>query len=389
MEIIREPNSQVVKLVALFEIGRLEESKKGLAQSVSSMMKKSTKYKNNEELQIALDRYGINIEINSSPLYLSAEMHCHKKFFKQSIPLFFEILFESKFDEHIWEIVRSQTIESILQNQNQTDFWADKLLSEHIFGANHPLGYYSEPKDYLSITLTDIEDFYSKYIQITKPSFFIAGDVDENVETDIIQALEIYPLETSPINKSIKFNLSTPQVLTKTLAETNQASISLGKIFPRDSFDNFMQLELFSTFLGGYFTSELMRLLRIELGYTYGVYSYLIHFPKFSFFQITYETDASNVEASLDAINNLFNRLNSTEKIDFKESRMQYFSQWSKNAERSLQEIMYKIRLKRLGYDYRDYKSIVENYSGEIALDLNHYTSAFLDFSSYSKSIVS
>ena len=134
--------------------------------------------------------------------------------------------------------------------------------------------------------------------------------------------------------------------------------------------------------------SELMKILRIELGLTYGVYSYLNHFPDYSVFYIGFETDRKNIPSALEAISKLFLRLKKEMKIKIAESAKEYYSQWSKNGERSLQEIMYAVRMQKLGYNYTEYVawgSSLENLPVDKTISIEY---PIFDFSKYSKSIV-
>lgn len=389
MEIIREPNSQVVKLVAIFDVGRQLETKRGLAMSVANMIKKATVSKPNQGLQEHIDRYALNIEVYSSTLFITAEMHCHRRFIKEGAAVFFEILFEASFPENIWQVVRNQSKEMISQQENQTDFWADKLMSEHVLGAENPLGYYSHTSDYDLIYIEDIELFYQKYIQTRKPKLFLAGDVDNEIESYLNQQISKYDFVSSENINSIVKPSHSPRILTKKMEGSSQASIRMGKLIDRNSFNDFLELEFYNTMLGGYYTSELMKELRIQHGFTYGAYSYLIHFPKFSLFQIGYETDENAIAPSLSAIKQLFSRLETNTIHQLSEARKQYYSQWSKNAERSLQEIMYHIKLKKLGYNYSEYTSMIENYTAPLPFDFSRFKADFFNFESYSQSIVS
>lgn len=389
MEIICEPNSHVVKLVAIFEVGRQYESKRGVAMSVANMMKKATAHKSNTELQVLIDLYALNIEVYSSPLFITAELHCHQRFIREGISLFFEILFRTSFQEAIWQVVKNQSKEQIIQQENQTDFWADKLLSEHVLGAENPLGYYSQVTDYDAIAIQDLELFYQNYIQTRKPKLFLAGDVNDQIKSYITTESSKYQFKKSDSKITIKTPIHTRQILTKKLTGSSQASIRLGKLIPRQSFEEFLELEFYNTMLGGYYTSELMQELRIKNGFTYGAYSYLIHFPGFSFFQIGFETDEDAIEPSLTAIKDLFSRLNLDAGQSLIEARKQYYSQWSKNAERSLQEIMYQIKMSKQGYNYTEYKTMVENYTAPLPFDFSRFKAEFFNFESYSQSIVS
>jgi hypothetical protein len=183
-----------------------------------------------------LDKYSIQIEIFSTPTHFTAELYCHVKFLNQAIPVFFEILFLAKFTNTQWRIVRDQTMSFIEQQMKQTDFWADKLLSEHLLGKQHSLGYYSQPLDYTLINLEDIRLFYSEFIQTCKPRFFLAGDNTEAVSKLVSIELKNYHFSNTVKRKSISIKPNLAQMIEKKMSGTAQASVRLGQIFERKSF---------------------------------------------------------------------------------------------------------------------------------------------------------
>lgn len=388
MHILSESGCQVFKIVAVFPIGRSLELKRALVQSTVGMIKKSTLSKSNKILHEYLDRYSIQLDIYSTPTHIQAQVHCQVGFIPQAISIFLEVLFQAQFEDKYWKIVRQQTMDSIAQQMNQTDFWADKLLSEHVFGEHHPYGYYSEPQDYMQITLNEIKKFYNEFIQYTKPNFFIAGDATSSAKKILLSELKKYSFRK--IKHTAKPDITTARggTIEKKIRGASQASIRLGCVLNRNSISDFQKLELISTFLGGYYSSELMKLLRINLGFTYGVYTYIQHLPEVSVLYISYETDKKNIEPSLNAISRLFKRLKKEKRIQIQEAAMEYYSQWSKNEELSLNAIMYAIRMHKLGYDYSEFlhwASHLDSVQNNFCISVE---SPIFDFDSYSKTIV-
>lgn len=62
-----------------------------------------------------------------------------------------------------------------------------------------------------------------------------------------------------------------PQITLIPIPEANQAQVRIGKFLSKDEIDQSELMSLASHFLGGGFTSRLMRVLRVENGLTYGV----------------------------------------------------------------------------------------------------------------------
>lgn len=388
MQILAEPGCEVFKLVALYPVGRSLESKRGLVQSVGSMLKKATEQKSNKVLHEYLDRYAIQIEVYSTPTHLTAQLHCHANFVDKAIPIFFEIMNCAQFSGKYWSLVRRQIVDSIEQQMMQTDFWADKLLSEYLLGSEHPYGYYSQPEDYAKIKVSDIESFYRKFISKKKPQLFLAGDNTHIAKKILIENLSNYDLSAGDIFTKIGLPPIAPHTIEKKVAISTQASVRMGKVISRASMQDFQEIELFNMYLGGYYMSELMKLLRIELSLTYGVYSYVHHFPEVSVLFIGFETDKKNVPTALKAISELFERLYNEKNINMHDAAREYYSQWSKNSEKSLQAIMYSVKMSKLKLNIHTYLEWVKGLENAKNLKKTMVNNTLLDFSTYSKSIV-
>jgi len=76
--------------------------------------------------------------------------------------------------------------------------------------------------------------------------------------------------------------------------EAVQTSIRIGKIIPSSKHPDYYEIMFVNTVLGGYFGSRLMKSLRENLGYTYGIHSALVSLKASSFQMIS-----SNVKADV------------------------------------------------------------------------------------------
>lgn len=385
MVIRKEIGCELIKLIALFPIGRDVESKKALAQTTVQLLKKCTRTKSFIELNSAIDFYGASIDIFSSPLYITAELYCTKKHVSSVLPLFFETLFEAEFLEEDLEILKHQNIDLISQNKLQTDVSSDKLLSETLFGRNHILGYYSEIEDYHEICLDDVKHYYATHISRCLPEFFIAGDVTSELEHKISHFVSHYSLKPTVRNLALSATLSIPSEPTIIdIPNASQSSIRLGSVFVHDSLEAFVQLDFLTFALGGYYTSELMDVLRQRKGYTYGVHSYLLLFEKNASLQIAFEADRAYEMKSLNEIKKVFSRL--TKKgLNQDVVAKQYYSHWLRHSEGSLKELSYDIKFYKLGYDYTAFKQMVKRQ--KIELPSESFTQNILNYNHYVKAI--
>ena len=133
--------------------------------------------------------------------------------------------------------------------------------------------------------------------------------------------------------------------------------------------------------------SELMILLRQKLGLTYGVHSHCVHHAETSILHIGFDTDSKNVEISFKKINDLFKRLKSKNNLDLTDAINQYRSQYSRNSEKALTEILYQVRLARLKYDYSEYQKFMLGSESRILKTMDSIQERIFDFDKYNKSI--
>lgn len=384
---IHESDTQLIKILAIFPIGRQNESKRALVQSMTAMLRKATISKANKELQEAIDFYGASMEIYSSSLYITAEMNCLAKFTEPVLDLLFEVLFEAKFDEDDWVTISNILKENILQSQHQTDYWAERNLSLNLYGKNHILGYYTNTQDYDDISISDIRSFYSTYLSNCCPKFFLAGELPKNTESYIASLVTKYKLADTKSTYAATTIKSSGNYCSYKLENASQASVRMAIAVPRTCFEDFLKIEIWSMFLGGHYMSELMILLRQKLGLTYGVHSHCVHHAHTSILHIGFDTDSKNVDISLKKINNLFKRLNSENKLDLTDAINQYRSQYSRNSEKALTEILYQVRLARLGYNYSEYQKFMLGSDSTILNKMENIQGCIFDFGQYNKSI--
>lgn len=386
MNLISESNAGLIKVLALFHGGRSIESKRGQAQSLAAMMAKSTQGKTHKQLQAAIDYYGGQIEVYASSQYLTVEMICLSRYALPMVELLYEIIYQSKFNLKEWNIQRPIIQDTIRQQGFQTDYWANKMMNDAIFGQDHLTEYYSRPEDYDGISIQDIRQYYQEHLLTSRPQWFLAGSDISQVQKIISESASI-PI--SPIRRhhvAIPI-VNHPNYLKKKVPLASQSSIRLAIVLPRKRLEDYISIELISFYLGGHYLSELMSELRIRRGYTYGAYSHCTHYLDFTILTISFETDEQYIESSFRAIKGLFARLKSNKHMDFSAVVEQYIAAYSKQSEQALNEILYAVRFHKLKLSYSKYKRIMDKKTLLNYTNLENYLSLILDYHVYTKTV--
>src|SRR6185369_13552294 len=88
---------EVFKLEVIFNAGKWQEPKPGLAHFTSIMLDKGVSGKSSREIAEVLDYYGAQVEISSGYDYVSISLYGLKKFVSEVLPIFIEILSDPAF----------------------------------------------------------------------------------------------------------------------------------------------------------------------------------------------------------------------------------------------------------------------------------------------------
>lgn len=370
--VVLKENSDLIKIVFVYNIGRHLESKKLQAQLSAQIFKKGTTSKTAFEQNSAIDFFGASIEVYASPLYITVEMYVLEKHMQNVVPVFFETLYEIDINDNEWQILVNQNIEELKQQELQNDVKSDKEISEKIYSEKSIYGYYSRPKDYDFINKTDVLDFYNQYFKKAVPQIFISGNINKNHISCIEKQIEKNRLtEKLEICKEKPiFNQAHFEATINDKDKSSQKSIRLGQAIEFNNVEEWYSIEVLNMALGGHFQSELMKEIRQKKGYTYGIYSYLMPFPNFATWIIAYETAPKNINPSMDEIKKIYERFYKNQKI-IVEAKKQHYGQWIRSTNSTMNELAYHVKFYKMGMDYQSYKNIISNHEGFSQIKLN------------------
>ncbi len=283
------PGQEIVKLEAVFRAGRPQEEKRLAARATSRLLRDGTLYQTGAEIAEHLDFYGASVSIPTNLDIASFVLFSVKKYAKEVIPTFAEMLQSPSFKEEELEIFRRTNIQELLVELEKGETVAYRKLTELIFGENHPYGYNSILGDYEAIQRSDLQHFFNTWYTPSNGLLFASGRIDEEVR-DLLnqyfgrahQAGAALPAKSEQesvpnlINQDVgvpHFSVATPQKVNVPLPGSLQTAIKIGRrLFDRNHPD-FNGLVVLNTVLGGYFGSRLMTNIREKKGLTYNIYS--------------------------------------------------------------------------------------------------------------------
>ncbi|MBA9076483.1 M16 family metallopeptidase [Rufibacter quisquiliarum] len=271
------PNSiqPIIRLEFVFKAGKWYQDKPGVASLTAKMLKEGTTSHTAKQLADIIDFYGASLEITHGFDRSTLTLYCLSKFLPELLPIVFEILEHPSFPEEEFELLKQRVIQTLAIDKQKNGYLATELFTSSIYGADHPYSTVISEEEIKALTLEDIKAFYKTRYDINSSEVFVTGDFDEEGNNLLKGFLDQTQRNTglNNVEKQYSKKEATASKKMERSSNTMQAAIRVGRTLPSPEHPDFSLLYLANHALGGYFGSRLMKNIREEKGFTYGIHS--------------------------------------------------------------------------------------------------------------------
>lgn len=359
---------EVLKIEVVFSGGKWFEKKNGVAYFTSKMLREGTKTHSSKEISDNLDHYGAYLELTSGFDYSSIGLYCLNKYLHKILPIFAEIIFEPVFPESQLELIKEIELQHLKIDLKKTKFKAQKILKEVIFGTTTPYGQTLDEDDISLINRVDILSHFNE--NYGNFEIFASGKFEPN---ELIELLESHIKGGSKLSvKEVKYSLNSYKAkeVHQDVKESMQSSLRLGFPFVNKNHEDFIPFQILNHLLGGYFGSRLMKNIREDKGFTYGIYSSVAALRFGSYFSIgTDVVKASADEAIMEIkkeLKNLMVEEVPAEELEIVKNHMVGSFQADITSPFSLMDKYKALYLHNMDYSYYDkYFEVLEDITPE------------------------
>ncbi len=268
---------EMCEVQAIFKAGAGYGDKVGVSDFAPRNMSEGTKNFTSLAFSQALDNYGAFLEYDEGNEFISFHLTTLSHLVAKTVPLMQECLVNPIFPETEWEKLKSRTLQKLQVSQKQTAYIAAREFPKLLFGANHGYATTADMAEIQVIERNDLVEYHQNYLHAGNMTFAVTGRFDE---IDLMRTLEaqfgslpILPANTEISTTSLPTATSPAGAHHFEVEGGVQSSIRLGHLGFSRLHPDYDKMELVNTILGGYFGSRLMKNLREEKGYTYGIYS--------------------------------------------------------------------------------------------------------------------
>lgn len=251
----------------------------GLAHLTAKMLTEGTKTMNAKELSDAIDFVGASISTTVNHDYTQLSMTVLKKDINKMMHLFSDILLNPAFDEREIQRKREQIKGNLRQREEDPSFLSDRDFKRLLFGSHHYGRLVEGSQDALvRITAEDVRQFYSRFYVPEGAILAVVGDLTLREAEALVESYLLIWESKGLQNhqRQIKPPVIKPQMRTSIIdRDITQANIVFGHLGLERSNPDFYAVSVMNYILGGGgFASRLMKVVRDDLGLTYGISSH-------------------------------------------------------------------------------------------------------------------
>ena len=314
--VVSQGNDDVCRVDLVFNAGSRYQAQKLVANGTFSLMPEGTSKHTSKQISEHFDYWGSFTGFGADKDYAKATAYSLTKHLDKTLDMMQEIIANPIYpveELNEWKRRSKQSLAIELEKastQSRIGFF------NALYGENHPYGAFAVPDDYQNIDPDILMNYHKQFIGSGNCTVLLSGRVD-HAHIAKVKSLfgNVWGEASKPNVGMLDKQHAKGQDLFIEKSNALQSSIRVGrKLFTR-SHPDYPDFAIVSTILGGYFGSRLMKNIREEKGYTYGIGSYIVTFKDSGALVISTEVGEQFTQQTLHEISNEIKRLQ-TEPVE-------------------------------------------------------------------------
>lgn len=275
--------------------------------AVSALMKEGTSTMSSAKIAETVDYYGAFLMPEFSFDHTSYTLYTLNKYVSQVLPLVYDILVDAQFPQQELDNFKRTNHQNLQISLEKNEFIAKQSFYQTLFGSNR-YGAVVTDEGLQALDRLDLMHLYTQQIQPANCTLFLSGNITAEVLTEISSFFGVKWQNTNditPASAAANLLLSThynTELLYHHRPDAVQSAIRLGRQSLRRTDADFPALQFANTLFGGYFGSRLMRNIREDKGYTYGIGSSAVSLEHTGMFVISTQVGTDVTAAALQEI---------------------------------------------------------------------------------------
>jgi zinc protease len=300
---IESGTEEILRIEFTFRAGQIYESVPMLSSTTNMMLSEGSQTYSSEELNRLLDFYGAFLNLSAEKDRAGIIIFCLNRHIGKVLELSREIIFRPLFPEKELRALMNKRLRWFLVNREKVQNLANDKFFESIFGTDHPYGRQLAEQDFENLNPDLMKEFHTGFYTPGNMAIIISGKIPGNAkelfneffgENRMKQTLLHENLIRPLPGKNKKVHVDKPG--------TVQTAIRIGSASINKRESDYTGLKVVDSILGGYFSSRLMKNIREEKGYTYGISSSISSLELSGYKLISTEVGQKNCQNAIDEI---------------------------------------------------------------------------------------
>jgi zinc protease len=300
---IESGTEEIMRVEFTFKAGQIKEYLPLLSSTTNMMLTEGSQNYSSEELNRLLDFYGVFLNLSAEKDRAGIVVFFLSKHIDKVFELCREILFLPAFPEEELDSLMKKRFRWYMVNREKVHNLATDRFFESIFGKGHQYGHQVIKKDFDLMTPALLKDFHVKYYTPDNLAIIISGRIHKKTSGLLnhyfgdLTSGTVYDEEK---NTKLKGELKRKVHINK--KGTVQTAIRIGSATINKRHPDYTGLKILDSVLGGFFGSRLMKNIREEKGYTYGISSSVTSLDLSGYNIIATEVGKKNCQKTIDEI---------------------------------------------------------------------------------------
>ena len=272
--LIKAGTEDVMRIEFVFRAGIVYETIALVATSTNMMLSEGSVNYSAEELNSILDYYGIFLNFSAEKDTAGLTIYFLNKYIEKVLELMNEILFHPAFSDRDLDTLLKKRLSWYRINKEKVQNLATDNYFESVFGSNHPYGRQVQESDFEVIKSSFLREFHKKYYNPEGMTVIVSGKIPEKTIGLFERYFgELHLEKTSSTDSAVPIKGSFEKKKFIEKKGALQTSVRIGSATINKRHPDYPGLKILNVILGGYFGSRLMKNIREEKGFTYGIHS--------------------------------------------------------------------------------------------------------------------
>lgn len=302
---MKEVPNETARLDFIFHAGTTRGSNL-ISSLVAGLLFSGTDKKTATDIHNELDDLGAFFDVGLGHESVLVSFYALKKNILAVFRIFEDALEHVNFSQNEIDELITDRKQKLKINCEKVGFLAQREFQKNLFhGTNYARQ--SELEDYETVRREEIIEYFSKNYKNGLRKVVLVGDLEEVQVTEIAEKSKKWCLPEKPLfENNFKNNKGVFQLEKK---DAVQSAVRIGKTLFNKNHADFLGFSILNTILGDYFGSRLMKNIREDKGYTYGISSTEAELAKSGYFMIGTEVGSAQKDLAIQEIKNEIERL--------------------------------------------------------------------------------